>query len=300
MNELKEAMLYEKLPDGRVHCRLCPWDCKIAKDKCGVCGVRQNIDGKLFSLIYGKVSSVAIDPIEKKPLIRFHPGSKVLSFGTFGCNMKCGHCQNWQISHVKKIDQELRSDYISPERAIELAKESGCEGIAWTYNEPTIWFEYTYDCAKLAKEAGLYTVYVTNGYITEEALDTIGPYLDAYRLDIKGFTNEFYKKLAKINDFKPILEAGIRAKKKWKMHVECITNIIPTLNDDDKQLKDIADWIVKNLGDDTPWHVTRFFPYLKYKHLPATPIETLEKAQKIGFDAGLKFVYIGNVPGYKS
>lgn len=309
MDELKEAMLYEKLADNMVKCNLCPWRCAIHPGKGGFCGVRQNIDGKLFSLIYGKTSSVAADPIEKKPLFHFYPGSKVLSFGTFGCNMRCGHCQNWQISHVvmikgvdpKKtyyVEREPMTEYISPERAVELAKENGCQGIAWTYNEPTIWFEYTYDVAKLAKEAGLYTVYVTNGYITPEALDTIAPYLDAYRLDIKGFNNDFYFKLAKIKDFKPILEAGIRAKKKWNMHVEVITLVIPTMNDDDKQLKDIAEWIVKNLGDDVPWHVTRFVPYLEYSHLPTTPVKTLERAQKIGYDAGLKYVYVGNVPGH--
>jgi pyruvate formate lyase activating enzyme len=307
--ELKEAMLYEKLPDNKVKCNLCPWRCRISVGKGGICGVRQNIDGKLYSLIYGKVSSVAADPIEKKPLFHFHPGTQVLSFGTYGCNMRCGHCQNWQISHVVMVkgiepgktyfvEREPMTEYISPERAISLAKETNSSGIAWTYNEPTIWFEYTYDTAKLAKEAGLYTAYVTNGYITPEALDTIGPYLDAYRLDIKGFTDEFYFKLAKIKDFKPVLEAGIRAKKEWGMHVEVITLVIPTMNDDDAQLKGIADWIVRNLGPETPWHVTRFVPYLEYSHLPPTPVKTLEKAQKIGFDAGLEFVYVGNVPGH--
>lgn len=306
--ELKEAMLYESLPDGKVHCFLCPWNCKIAKGKGGVCGVRQNIDGKLYTLIYGKVSSIAADPIEKKPLFHFYPGTLALSLGTYGCNMRCGHCQNWQISHVVMVkgvepgktyfvEREPITEYISPERLTELAKETNSQGIAWTYNEPTIWFEYTYDGSILAKKAGLYTVYVTNGYITPEALDTIAPYLDAYRVDVKGFTEDFYFKLAKIKNFKPVLEAAERAKKKWNMHVEVITLIIPTMNDDDAQLKGIADWIVEKLGPETPWHVTRFMPYLEYSHLPPTPIETLEKARKIGFEAGLEFVYIGNVPG---
>lgn len=308
-SELKEATLYETLPDGKVHCFLCPWHCRIAKDKGGFCGVRQNIDGKLYTLIYGKVSSLAADPIEKKPLLHFHPGTRVLSLGTYGCNMRCGHCQNWQISHVVMvkglekgktyfIEREPATELIPPERLVELARENDCQGIAWTYNEPTIWFEYAYEGAVLAKKAGLYTAFVTNGYITPEGLDTIGPYLDAYRVDVKGFTNDFYFKLAKIKDFTPVLEAAERAKKKWDMHVEVITLVIPTMNDDEAQLKGIAEWMVKELGPETPWHVTRFVPYLEYDHLPPTPVETLEKAQKIGREAGLKFVYVGNVPGH--
>ncbi|MBU0671958.1 MAG: AmmeMemoRadiSam system radical SAM enzyme [Candidatus Margulisbacteria bacterium] len=301
MPELKEAMFYEKLPDNKVKCTLCPWFCKIAQGKVGICGVRQNIEGKLYSLIYAKVSSVAADPIEKKPLFHFYPGTKVLSLGTFGCNMRCGHCQNWQIAHVKLGQaKDPQLEYLPPENLVELAKQNNCQGIAWTYNEPIVWFEYSYEGAKLAKAAGLYTVWVTNGYVTFEALDTIAPYLDAFRVDVKGFNQDFYTKLAKIRDFKPVLEAAERAKKKWDMHVEIVTNIIPTMNDDEAQLKGIADWIVKKLGPETPWHVTRFMPYLEYSHLPPTPISTLEKARQIGLDAGLQFVYLGNVPGHKA
>lgn len=301
MEQIKEAMFYKKLKDSKVQCTLCPWNCKIAPGKVGTCGVRQNRDGKLYSLIYGVVSSIAADPIEKKPLYHFHPGTKCLSVGTFGCNMRCGHCQNWQIAHVKLGEGKRTpgSEYISPEQLVELAKESNSQGIAWTYNEPIIWFEYAYEGAKLAKKAGLYTVWVTNGYVNTEVLDTIGPYLDAFRVDVKGFTSDFYFKLTKIKDFKPILDAAERAKKKWKMHIEIITLVIPTMNDDDAQLKGIADWIVKNLGPETPWHVTRFVPYLEYSHLSPTPTETLEKARQIGLDAGLQFVYIGNVPGHQ-
>ena len=295
MSELKAALFWEQLPDNAVRCRLCPWDCRIKPGRIGFCGVRQNQEGKLYSLIYGRVSSVAVDPIEKKPLYHFHPNSKVFSLGTFGCNLRCGHCQNWQIAHVTTIPE---AEYLSPERAIEMAIESGSAGIAWTYNEPTIWFEYTLDCAKLAKAAGLYTVYVTNGYINPEPLEMILPYLDAYRLDLKGFNKEFYFKLAKIRDFSPVLAAGILAKKKWGKHVEIITLVIPTMNDDEKQLNDLAAWIAANLGPETPWHVNRFSPYLEFSHLPATPLETLERARAIGQKAGLKYVYIGNVPGH--
>ena len=277
-------------------------------DKSGYCGVRKNENSILYTLIYGKVSSVNLDPIEKKPLFHFHPGSMCLSLGTLGCNMRCIHCQNWEIAHVVLVEglhekkvynllSEDRTEVIPPEKAVEMALEAGAEGIAWTYNEPTIWFEYTYDCAKLAKANGLYTVYVSNGYITPEALDTIGPYLDAFRVDIKGFTKDFYQKLARVSNFETILEATKRAKEKWNMHVEIITLIIPGWNDDEKQLRDIAMWIKNNLGENTPWHVTRFVPYLELKDIHVTPIETLEKARKIGLDTGLKYVYIGNVPG---
>ena len=308
MDAKHEAMLYEKLDGMKVKCGLCPRRCTIMPDKSGYCGVRKNEDGILYTLIYGKVSSVNLDPIEKKPLFHFHPGSMCLSLGTLGCNMRCIHCQNWEIAHVVLVEglheqkvynilTEDRSEVISPEKAVEMALEAGAEGIAWTYNEPTIWFEYTYDCAKLAKQNGLYTVYVSNGYITPEALDTIGPYLDAFRVDIKGFTKDFYRKLARVSNFETILEATKRAKEKWNMHVEIITLIIPGWNDDEKQLRDIAAWIKNDLGDQTPWHVTRFVPYLELKDLHVTPVETLEKARKIGLDAGLKYVYIGNVPG---
>ncbi|MFC1768013.1 AmmeMemoRadiSam system radical SAM enzyme [Candidatus Margulisiibacteriota bacterium] len=310
MDEKHEAMFYEDLPGGKVKCFLCPRYCQIAPGKAGYCGVRENDGGKLYSLIYGKASSVAVDPIEKKPLFHFHPGSSVLSLGTWGCNMRCIHCQNWQISHavmvegmeqgkVYNIQAENRTEYISPERLMELAEETGAKGIAFTYNEPTIWFEYAYDCFKLAKQRGLYTAFITNGYITAEALDIIIPYLDAYRVDIKGFTNTFYKKLAQVSDFQPILRAAVQAKKTHNVHVECITLIIPHWNDDEKQLRDMAKWIKENLGAETPWHVTRFVPYLELKDLHLTPVETLEWARKIGMEEGLKYVYIGNVPGHE-
>lgn len=292
----KEALFYQPLPEGKVQCDLCPWNCKISEGKVGVCGVRKNEDGKLYSLIYNQVSSVAIDPIEKKPLSHFHSGTKVFSVGTFGCNLLCGHCQNWQIAHVKPEAGAVSSlKVITPEQLVQMALESGSAGIAWTYNEPTIWFEYCYDGARLAKPAGLYTVWVTNNYINQEPLDQIAPYLDAYRVDVKGFNSEAYFKLANIKDFQPILLAAERAKNKWHLHVEIVTLIIPTINDDDQQLQGIVEWIVAKLGPDTVWHINRFFPYLEFAHLEPTPMATLEKARKIGHNAGLKHVFIGNV-----
>jgi len=297
---MPEAMLYEKLPDSRVQCNTCQWRCTINPEKYGVCRMYQNRRGVLYNLNYAQASSVAADPIEKKPLFHFYPGSLCFSIGGWGCNFHCQHCQNWEISCPPGNEPWHRSQDISPQMAIDLAKRYHCRGIAWTYNEPTVWFEYTLDSARLAKENGLYTVYVTNGYITPEALDAIGPYLDAWRVDIKGFSDALYRDLAGIRNWRGILEVAKRAKDKWQMHVEVITNVIPTLNDDDQQLEGIARWIKDELGELTPWHVTRFYPHHNLMHLPATPIATLERAYDIGQKAGLKFIYAGNVPGHQS
>ena len=295
-----EAMLYQKLPDSRVRCNTCQWRCTINPDKSGVCRMYQNRNGILYNLNYARASSVAADPIEKKPLFHFYPGSLAYSLGGWGCNFHCQHCQNWEISCPPDKEPWRRAQDVSPQTAIDLTKQHLCQGIAWTYNEPTIWFEYTFDSARLAKQNGLYTVYVTNGYITPEALDTIGPYLDAWRVDVKGFTDAFYRNLARIANWRGILEVAKRARDKWQMHVEVITNIIPTMNDDDQQLEGIARWIKDELGELTPWHVTRFYPHHHLIHLPPTPITSLERAYNIGREVGLKFIYAGNVPGHQS
>jgi len=248
-------------------------------------------------LNYAVVSSAAVDPVERKPLFHFFPGSQVFSLGTWGCNFHCRDCQNWEIAVAQPARE---SQIISPQDAVNLARRYNCGGIAWTYNEPSVWFEYTLDSARLARENNLYTIYVTNGYLSPEALDTIGPFLDAWRVDIKGFSDAFYRKLAKIHRWQGILDVAKRAKDKWDMHVEVVTNIIPTMNDDDEQLKGIADWIYSELGGLTPWHVTRFYPHHNLNHLPPTPITTLERALEIGRKAGLKFIYAGNVPGHQS
>ena len=295
---MHDALLYEKLPGSRVRCNTCQWRCNIGPGKDGVCKMYRNTDGMLYSLNYAEVSSTAVDPIEKKPLFHFYPGTFVYSLGTWGCNFHCKHCQNWQISCITPAFLERGSRRLSPESAIQTALDDQCQGIAWTYNEPTVWFEYTLDSARLAKENGLYTVYVTNGYMTPEALDTIGPYLDAFSLDVKGFSDRFYQELARVARWRGILEVAERAKEKWGIHVEVVTNIIPTMNDDDEQLEGIATWIRDRLGDLTPWHVTRFNPLHQMRHLPATPVSTLEHACDIGKRVGLHFVYMGNVPGH--
>lgn len=290
---MHEALLWE--PDGdRVHCLLCPHDCRIAEGKRGICGVRENQAGTLYALTYELVSSVAVDPIEKKPVFHFHPGSKVLSLGSVGCSMRCGHCQNWQISRSRP-SEDAALDHLPPEDVVALAHEHGCTGVAFTYNEPVIWIEYVLDVARRAREAGLYTVMVTNGYITSAGLDLIGEYIDVWRVDVKAFSDRVYRDLCKARSVHPILEAAERARRTWSMHVEVVTNVIPTVNDDDETLEGIAHWIRTALGEDTPWHITRFFPYLELSHLQPTPVTTLERARAIGMREGLNFVYLGNV-----
>jgi pyruvate formate lyase activating enzyme len=294
-----EAMLYERLENDHVQCHVCPRLCDIAPGKSGVCRARHNADGTLMAITYGRVCSVAADPIEKKPLYHFFPGSTVLSLGSVGCNFTCRHCQNWQIAHADpgEVARDLRE---LPVRNLPvLAEHNHCQGVAWTYNEPTIWLEYILDGAQLAHEHGLYTVMVTNGYITAEALDVLAPHIDAYRVDVKGFTDEQYRELCRIREMAPVLDAAVRAQERHDCHVEIVTNVIPAFNDDEETLAGIAAWIVASLGPDTPWHVTRFVPYLEYAHLSPTPVATLERAVRIGRDAGLRFVYIGNVPGHE-
>ncbi len=297
---MHEAAIYEKLPGSRVQCHTCQWHCRINPDKLGACGMYRNEGGTLYNLNYGRVSSLAADPIEKKPLFHFYPGSLCFSLGTIGCNFRCRHCQNWEISTADGEALEKACRTLTPEASVKLARQYDCQGMAWTYNEPTIWFEHTLESARLAKEAGLYTAYVTNGYASPAALDTIGPYLDAWRVDIKGFSDEFYKDIAGVPQWDEILEVTVRARQVWNMHVEVVTNIIPTMNDDNEQLEGIARWMVAELGELTPWHVTRFQPHHNLRHLPPTPVTTIDKACDIGRAAGLKFVYAGNVPGHES
>lgn len=297
---MQEALVWEKLENKSVRCNLCHFHCVIPEGKSGNCKVRVNKDGILYNLLNSYVSSWALDPIEKKPLFHFYPGTPVLSFGTWGCNFRCRGCQNYELSRNFPLEDQIKriSELISPEKAIDLALQMGAKGVSWTYNEPTIWFEYTLETAKLAKKNNLYTVYVTNGSITEEALDIIGPYLDAFRVDIKAFSDSSYKKITPIFDFHKILESTVYAKQKWNMHIEVVTNVIPTINDNIEELRMLARWIRDNLGKKTPWHVTRFYPYLELSHIPPTPVEELEKIREIGISEGLDFVYIGNVLGH--
>ena len=294
---LKEALLSENLSDGVIRCNICQRRCKIPGGGVGYCRTKINYRGILFDTIYGVISSAAVDPIEKKPVFHYKPGSMVFSVGTLGCNFRCVFCQNWQIAYADSVETAAGSckTGITPEILIEIAKDNGSDGVAWTYNEPGIWLNYTLDCAKLCKEHGLYTVYVTNGYATPEHLDMIAPYLDVYRVDIKSMDDDFYRKLIKVPSVQGILDVTVRAKMEWGIHIECVTNIIPDWNDSEENLTRTAKWIADNLGVNTPWHITRFFPYGELSQISPTPPETLEAAVIIGRQSGLKFVYLGNL-----
>jgi pyruvate formate lyase activating enzyme len=287
---IKDAMLWEAIADEGVHCFVCAHECKIKKWDRGICHVRQNLDGKLATLIYAEVSSMNVDPIEKKPLFHFYPGSKVFSLGSVSCNFKCEHCQNYDISFAEV--GELGTTEVLPERSVQLALERNCRGIAWTYNEPTIWFEYTYDAAILAKEAGLYTVYVTNGYMTPQALAKIGPYLDAANVDVKSFSKKFYNGVCKAR-LDPVLRTCERMHESG-IHLELTYLIIPGLNDDDEQLNAFSAWAA-GIDCDIPIHFSRFHPDWRMLDRPATPMETLKKARDLAIKAGLRYVYLGNV-----
>jgi pyruvate formate lyase activating enzyme len=272
--------------------------CLIGEGKSGVCGARKVSGGVLETLNWGMVVSVAVDPIEKKPLYHFHPGSGVLSFGGLGCNMGCLHCQNISISGARIAEMPDRpGESWEPSEVVDMALKKGAEGIAFTYNEPTIWFEWALETCKLAKERGIYTVFVTNAYIEQDPLDEIGPYLDAYAADIKGWGQDFYTRFASAPRWESILNAIDRARNVHGMHVEVTTNVVPGWNDDDNSLKSIAGWMIEKLGPLTPWHVSRFIPLHKLSHLNPTPANTLIHARQIGLDLGLKYVFIGNLHG---
>lgn len=291
---MKEAMFYEKIGDHRVQCHLCAHRCKIADGKRGICGVRENRDGTLYTLTYDKVVSQHIDPIEKKPLFNFYPGSRSYSIATVGCNFRCLHCQNYEISQMPRDDGMIMGEKIDPEDIVEAAKDYECKSISYTYTEPTIFYELAYDTARLATEEGIKNVFVTNGYITEEALTAIQPYLHAANIDLKSFSEEHYKRVCGAK-MQPVLEA-IKAYKKLGIWIEITTLIIPNYNDSEDELRRIADFIGE-VGVDIPWHVTQFYPTYKLLDQPRTPVSILRKARQIGLEAGLRYVYEGNVPG---
>jgi len=293
----REAVLFEDLGGKKVRCHVCQRRCTIPEGKTGWCATRVNDKGILYSSIYGEVSSLSVNPIEKKPVFHFYPGSSWLSLGSVGCNFRCPGCQNWEIAHWQ--EGPMDTQFLSPEGLVSKAKAAGCMGISWTFNEPTLWFEYTLHGAKLAKAQGLYTNYVTNGFLTEDAFREISLFLDVYRVDIKAFSDRAYQKIGQIQEFKGILEVTEKAKK-FGMHVEVVTNVIPGFNDDVTELRGIASWIRNHLGPDTPWHVTSFYPHHKLSHLPPTPLSDIEKGWSIGKEEGLWYVYVGNLPGHKN
>jgi pyruvate formate lyase activating enzyme len=293
-SRMKEAMLYDKL-NGKVKCNLCNHRCTISPDGFGICHVRQNIKGKLYTLNYGRPIAVHVDPIEKKPLFHFLPGTKSLSLGTVGCNFNCQFCQNSDISQLPKEQGKIAGENLPPKEIVRLAKENNCQSISYTYTEPTIFFEYAYDTAKLAKKAGLKNVFVTNGYYTEETLAKMKGLIDAANIDLKTFDEKSHRELIGAS-VKPILNS---IKKTWEagLWLEITTLIVTEFNDSPNNLKNIARFIA-SIDKNIPWHISRYYPAYKYTK-PSTSLETLEKAYKIGKEAGLRFVYVGNIQGNK-
>ncbi|OGS20705.1 MAG: AmmeMemoRadiSam system radical SAM enzyme [Elusimicrobia bacterium RIFOXYA2_FULL_39_19] len=274
-----------------IKCRLCPWECTIKPDERGICTVRENKNGTLYTLSYSRVCSINIDPIEKKPFFHFFPGQKVFSIATPGCNMGCRFCQNWSISQVKPEDVD--SFYIPPENLIKLIKKSECPLLAFTYSEPTIFFEYMIETLKLAKSNGIKTAIVTSGFINKEPLLNICKYADAIKIDLKAFNEKYYKDICE-GKLQPVLES-LKTIKQQKIHLEIVYLVIPSLNDNPEEIKKMCSWIKQNLGKDIPLHFSRFFPLYKMQNYPATSLSTLENLKKLATNEGLKYVYIGNV-----
>jgi pyruvate formate lyase activating enzyme len=291
---MKEARFYTREEDLSVTCYLCNHRCHIKQEKKGVCSVRQNMNGILYTLVYGNPIAQHVDPIEKKPLFHYFPGSLSFSIATVGCNFRCLHCQNSDISQAPRESSILSHQIFPPEKIVEAAKKNRCRSISYTYTEPTIYCEYAFDCAVLAKGEGIGNVFVTNGYITPEALKEIKPYLDAANIDLKSFRDDFYRRVCGAR-LEPTLDS-IRAYKEFGIWIELTTLIIPNHNDTEEELRDIARFI-KELGVDTPWHVTAFYPTYKITDQHRTPAGILRKAREIGLNEGLRYVYTGNVPG---
>lgn len=293
---MREALLYESLEEKRVRCNLCHHHCLIPNGKIGLCGVRKNEEGILYSLVYGRVIAEHIDPIEKKPLYHFLPGSYSYSIATVGCNFRCSFCQNFEISQYPHLyPDSMPGTPLSPKDIVKKAVNSGCKSISYTYTEPTIYFEYALDCSKLAVKEELKNVFVSNGYMTQSAIDHIKDYLHGINVDLKAFTEGFYHRLCKAK-LKPVLD-NLKYLKKLGIWVEITTLVIPEENDSLEELRDIARFIRDELGPETPWHISRFYPQFKMQNKPYTSVETLQRAYYIGKEEGLYFVYIGNVPG---
>ena len=297
---MREVHLYKKLKDKKVQCQNCAHYCVIKNHKRGICGVRENQDGKLYSLVYNKPCAVNIDPIEKKPFFHFLPGTQSLSIATVGCNFACHSCQNWSISQGPKIFKKIEGEEIPPEKIVEIALKNDLPSISYTYTSPTIFSDYALDTMKLAKKEGIKNCWVTNGFWSKELFDLISPYLDAANVDLKSFDDKFYQKYCG-GRLQPVLDTLKRLKQKG-IWVEVTTLVIPTLNDLEAIFQNIAKFIKEELGEETPWHISQFSGVISWKlqHISDTPVEILKKAWQIGKEAGLKYVYTGNVPGLDS
>ena len=289
----REALLYKKLAENKVSCFLCSHRCLIHDGKFGVCHVRENRGGILYTHAYGDLVAQHIDPVEKKPLYHFFPGSRSYSIAAIGCNFQCGFCQNWQISQAKEAERlELRSQELNPEDVVKQAKRSGSTSISYTYTEPTIFFEYAFEIGQLAKREGLYNVFVTNGYMTEEMIQMVHPVLDAANIDLKSFNDDYYRKICK-GKLAPVLKS-IERMKKLNIWVEVTTLIVPGQNDSEEELRKIANYLA-GVDSSIPWHISRFYPQYKMEDVESTPVKVLNRAYEIGKEAGLRYVYLGNV-----
>jgi pyruvate formate lyase activating enzyme len=291
---MREAMFWERCAQERVRCGLCRFTCLIAPGRRGRCGVRENRDGVLYTLVYGKSVAENVDPIEKKPLYHFHPGSRSYSIATVGCNFRCLHCQNYQISQWPHERPGIPGADLPPEAIVAAARRSGCASIAYTYTEPTIFYEYAFDTARLARQAGVKNVFVSNGYTTTAALEAIAPYLDAANVDLKGFTEKFYREVTGAT-LAGVLDC-LRDYRRLGIWLEVTTLVIPGWNDDEEALRRLAEFIAGELGRETPWHVSAFYPTYQMLDRPPTPAATLRRAAAIGRAAGLDHVYVGNLP----
>ncbi|MBN2419985.1 MAG: AmmeMemoRadiSam system radical SAM enzyme [Deltaproteobacteria bacterium] len=291
---IRDALLYEKLKENSIHCYLCNHHCKIKESEFGFCGVRKNSEGNLYTHAYGEVAVAKSDPVEKKPLYHFLPGTMTFSIGTPGCNFHCGFCQNWKISQVSFSQTEIRSKTLLPQNVLSMAIREKCKSISYTYTEPTIFFEYALDTSRLAKEMGLYNIFVTNGFMTSEALKMISPYLDACNVDLKSFSENFYSKTCQ-GHLKPVLRS-IEEMKKLGIWLEITTLVIPDQNDSEKELSEIAEFIA-GLDKNIPWHISRFHPDYEFMDRISTPLETIDRACAAGKTAGLKYIYKGNILG---
>jgi pyruvate formate lyase activating enzyme len=291
---MKEAALYEKLPGAEVRCALCNHRCRIPEGRTGICGVRANREGALYTLVYRRLISQNVDPIEKKPLFHFAPGSRSFSIATAGCNFHCDFCQNYEISQMPRDRKQVWGEDVAPEQIVAQAKKTGCRTIAYTYTEPTIYFEYALDIARLASAAGLKNVFVTNGYMTGEALRALYPHLHGANVDLKSFRDEFYRERCG-GRLEGVLQS-LRTMKSLGVWVEITTLIIPGLNDSEEELRGMVEFIA-GLGKETPWHISRFHPTYRMLDRSPTSVQTLSKARQIGLEGGLRYVYTGNVPG---
>ncbi len=291
---IKEAMLYEKLDGQDVRCALCSHRCRITPSKRGICGVRENREGTLYTLVYGPVIAASVDPIEKKPIYHLYPGSESYSIAAVGCNFRCTFCQNHEISQMPREDGRIAGHEMTPREVVNKAIDTGSKSISYTYTEPTIFFEFACDTGRLARERGLKNIFVTNGFMTEEALEAASGWLDAANVDLKSFRDDFYGRYCGAS-LDPVLQT-LKGMKKRGIWVEVTTLIIPTLNDDEGELREIAEF-VRSLGEEVPWHVSRFHPRYRIQDLSPTPVKTIQRAMEIGKGAGLKYVYSGNVSG---